>query len=84
MIGLVVIAVAGIWCLGGWHLWRLQSAWRAKAGVNGLDRAIAILWLPIALYFLLISLPILARQGLRDIGRQRARDAARHRKAHRP
>jgi hypothetical protein len=84
MIVLVVIGVAGIWCIGGWHLWRLQSASRATAGLNGADRVIAILWLPIALYFLLISLPTLARQGLRRIGRQRARAAARHGKAHRP
>ena len=53
-----------IWLVGGVRLWRLQSASRATTGLDAAERLWAICWLPIAVYYLLISTPAFLAQCL--------------------
>ncbi len=70
MLGLGLCALMTIWSIGAVHLWRLQSASRSVGQLRWTDRLFALFWLPVALFFLMISLPQLV-QSLFRRGRRR-------------
>ena len=69
ILSISLIVVFTIWTAGTVHLWRLQSASRRMTSVRFYDRLFALCWLPVALFFLIISVPQLCRSLL--VRRQR-------------
>jgi len=77
----MIIAMAvfsGIWVHGSCNLWRLQNKSRNIVKVGWRDRLFAIIWLPVSLYLLVISLPYLTW----DLIRRKRRGRSWRRSAH--
>jgi len=71
----MIIAMAvlsGIWVHGSCNLWRLQNKSRNIVKVGWRDRLFAIIWLPVSLYLLVISLPYLTWDLIRRKRRGRS------------
>lgn len=53
---ILLSALAAIWAVGLYHLWKRQSRSAATIAVHWTDRLIAIFWLTLFLPFLLLTL----------------------------
>ncbi|EQB04486.1 hypothetical protein L288_13935 [Sphingobium quisquiliarum P25] len=53
---ILLCGTAIIWVAGACHLWKQQSQSAKLVSINWTDRAIALMWLPLFLPFVLITL----------------------------